>query len=242
MHTLTASELLEVWERGLTRTPAQRVLALLAAAHPDVSADELAGLPIGRRDARLLRLRERLFGPQITAVAECPACGEPVESTFGVEDLRLSDDLESDGVHLAQIEDYRASFRLPNSSDLLALTEPATAREALLARCLVQVSDAHGVPLNAASLPDDVIAGIAARMAAADPQAEIELQLACPACAHRWAALFDIASFLWKELHAWAVRTLRDVHTLARAYGWREADVLALSPTRRQIYLEFARQ
>jgi len=30
---------------------------------------------------------------------------------------------------------------------------------------------------------------------------------------------------------------LSDVHTLARAYGWRERDILTLSPTRRQFYL-----
>ncbi len=53
----------------------------------------------------------------------------------------------------------------------------------------------------------------------------------------------DIASFLWKALHAWAKLMLGDVHELARAYGWTEADILALpSPTRRQIYLELARQ
>ena len=33
------------------------------------------------------------------------------------------------------------------------------------------------------------------------------------------------------------VRFLRDVHTLASTYGWREADILALSPWRRQYYL-----
>jgi hypothetical protein len=35
---------------------------------------------------------------------------------------------------------------------------------------------------------------------------------------------------------------LYDVHALASAYGWREADVLAMSPMRRQVYLELARQ
>jgi hypothetical protein len=75
-------------------------------------------------------------------------------------------------------------------------------------------------------------------MSDADPQADVELALACPSCGHQWPAAFDIASFLWKELHAWALRTLREVHTLARSYGWREDDVLALSGTRRQLYLE----
>ena len=45
-------------------------------------------------------------------------------------------------------------------------------------------------------------------------------------------------SFLWTEIEAWAWRMLSDVHTLARAYGWGERDILALSPTRRQFYLE----
>jgi hypothetical protein len=53
--------------------------------------------------------------------------------------------------------------------------------------------------------------------------------------------VFDVADYLWQELHAWAKDVLRSVHALAVAYGWREADVLALSPTRRRIYLELAR-
>jgi hypothetical protein len=242
MGTLTASELLDVWERGLARPLPQRVLALLAAAHPEASVEDLAKLPIGRRDGHLLQLRERLFGPQLTAVTQCPTCGEQVESTFRINDIRLADGPVAGGMHSAQIDGYSASFRLPNSADLLALTDPRTARETLLARCLAEVRNANGEALTVESLPDQVVAAIAAQMAAADPQADIELRLACPACDHRWPAMFDIASFLWKELHAWALRTLRDVHSLARAYGWREADILALSPTRRQAYLDLSRQ
>ena len=49
--------------------------------------------------------------------------------------------------------------------------------------------------------------------------------------------MFDIVSFFWAEIDAWARRVLREVNVLARAYGWRESDILALSPVRRQIYL-----
>jgi hypothetical protein len=66
----------------------------------------------------------------------------------------------------------------------------------------------------------------------------VQLSLTCPDCDARWDAPLDIASFLWSEVQAWALRTLADVHTLARAYGWAEADILALSPPRRQAYLE----
>ena len=92
------------------------------------------------------------------------------------------------------------------------------------------------------SLSPEIVSAIETRMTEIDPQAEIDLALECPSCGHQWAAAFDIATFLWKELHVWALRTLRDVHSLARSYGWREADVLALSATRRQIYMELSRQ
>jgi hypothetical protein len=75
-------------------------------------------------------------------------------------------------------------------------------------------------------------------MAACDPQAEVLLDLNCPACGHGWQALFDVVAFFWAELAAQAKRLLREVHTLARAYGWREADILGMSARRRQFYLE----
>ena len=65
--------------------------------------------------------------------------------------------------------------------------------------------------------------------------------MTCPACGRFWQAAFDIASYLWSELDALAQRLLGEVHTLARAYGWREADVLSMSPWRRQFYLEMVR-
>ena len=74
-YALTAADLLNVWERGLTQSPVQRALALLAAC-ADTPVDTLAQLSIGQRDARLLTLREWAFGSQIVGVASCPGCGE----------------------------------------------------------------------------------------------------------------------------------------------------------------------
>jgi hypothetical protein len=75
-------------------------------------------------------------------------------------------------------------------------------------------------------------------MAEADPLADIQLGMTCPFCDHRWRVVFDIVSFLWTEIEAWAWRMLADVHTLAQAYGWGEREILTLSPTRRQFYLD----
>jgi hypothetical protein len=61
-----------------------------------------------------------------------------------------------------------------------------------------------------------------------------------PGLRHSWDVLFDIVSFFWAEIGAWAQRLLREVHALASAYGWREADILALSAWRRRQYLDLA--
>jgi hypothetical protein len=75
-------------------------------------------------------------------------------------------------------------------------------------------------------------------MAEADPLAEVLVDLACPACGKTFVADLDLGSFVWAELRTHARRLLREVDTLARAYGWTEAQVLALSDRRRTAYLE----
>ena len=79
---------------------------------------------------------------------------------------------------------------------------------------------------------------LAAAMAEADPQADLSLQFTCPDCHQQWEPVFDMARFVWQELHAWALRLLRDIDTLASSYHWSETDILAMSPRRRQAYLE----
>lgn len=250
MRALSASELLAVWEQGLIQQPTQQALTLLAVACAGTPPEALAELSIGQRDARLLTLREWTFGPQLVSLATCPNCGERLELTFDVADLRAptstpafySQEANQDEVEALSLSvaDYQVCFRLPNSLDLIAIAgyEDATAsRRLLLARCLLA---AHQDDQEAAvdQLPPDVIEAVVNYMAEADPQADVQLALTCPECDHQWQAAFDIVSFFWHEVNAWAYRTLHEVHTLAMAYGWPEADILAMSPWRRQFYLE----
>ena len=87
-------------------------------------------------------------------------------------------------------------------------------------------------------LSKDVVAGLIAHMAECDNQAEVILSLECPECGHCWQLIFDIVSFFWSEISAQAKRLLNEVHTMAMAYGWRETDILSMSATRKQFYLE----
>jgi hypothetical protein len=239
MRALSAAELLAAWEQGLSQTPLERALTLLRAATGE-EPDALARLSIGQRDARLLTLRELTFGPQLVSVTTCPNCGERLEMTFGVAELRAAPEAEQTDPCALSCSGYDVLFRLPNTLDLAALTsgaDVADARRVLLGRCLLSArrGDAE---VAAGHLPPEVLEAVAGRMGEADPQADIQLALVCTRCAHRWQEAFDVGLFLWGELHAWAARTLGEVHKLARAYGWREADILALSPVRRQFYLD----
>jgi hypothetical protein len=241
MHTPTPAQLLQVWERGGDPSAAARALLLLGCSCDDEAAVEaLAALPLGRRDARLLELRERLFGNAIDAVASCPQCATTVEATFGCDDLRMPEagDIAATLEHAAH--GMHVQFRLPDSRDLLALEscgDAEAARGLLLERCVL-AAQCGEQSCDARSLPQELQAQIAQAMAQADPQADLQLALRCPECGHEWQPLFDVARFLWQELHAWALHMLREVDTLAASYHWAEADILALSPRRRQAYLE----
>jgi len=240
MHALTASTLLGAWERALSQSPAQRALTLLQLVADEVSSDRLAALTIGQRDAHLLNLRESAFGSQMTGVVGCAACSQQLEVSFTVSSIRVTPPAQLSGPWMLTHAGYDVEFRLPNSEDMTAVTQdldPSANQRCLLDRCLLNVrNNGEAVPFD--ELPAELRTAVSERMGEIDPQADVQLSLDCPDCGHRWLAPLDILSYLWAEIHAWATRLLRDIHTLAFAYGWREADILELSPWRRQAYLE----
>jgi hypothetical protein len=245
MRSLSAAELLDLWERSCSQSLTAKAVSLAVAASPDSTWEEVAGLPIGRRDRFLLKVRETLFGSKFTIVTSCPQCRDPAELTFGVSDLWQESSSDSSASWTVTFNGYCIIFRLPSSADILSL--PASEkleilRERLFGLCVLEAYDTAGDAVSAESLPPPVVAAVTEAMAAADSQGEVMLNLICPACQYSWRAVFDITAFLSKEIHFWAQRTLHDVHELAHAYGWTEAEVLALSPTRRQLYLELSRQ
>ena len=240
MRSPLSAELLDVWERGLSQTPIQCALSLLVAAYPEVPSDQLVNLSMGQRDGLLLTLRERMFGSQLVSLAICPGCGDRLELTFLVSDIRTVPETEPASVLITKVEDYEVHYRLPNSLDLGAVSDQldlAAMRQQLLNRCLISIHYKNE-SLEISELPLGVVSSVLEDMAQADPQADVQLALSCPACNHQWQATFDVVSFFWTEIHAWARRLLQEVHTLASAYSWREADILAMSPQRRQLYLE----
>jgi hypothetical protein len=232
--------LLDVWEEGRTSTPVARAITLLRLAFPESSREERESMPVGRRDAALIDLRRRLFGPEIVSVATCPTCGERVEITFQTEDILVLGASDAEGPGSLEVDDFLLTYRLPASRDLLAVQGTGDVNEAsrqVLEGCLLSAVFQEA-PVSFSQLPESVIDALAARFAEEDPQADVQLSLCCPECEEKWEIVFDIASFLWTEVQAVAERLLLDVHVLASNYGWSERDILSLPAARRQFYLQ----
>ena len=244
MGQLPAAQLLETWECGLGLPPVLRTLTMLGAPRETATVEELANLTIGALDQQLLHLREQTFGGSLNGVTTCPACGEKLEMNLNIGDLYLNSKGQPPASLTLEQSGYTVEFRLPNGADLLALEREADSnrdRMRLLDRCILSAR-CETAEIPPADLTGEIVTAIAARMAEADPQADILISLHCPQCAHTWRAPLDISSFFWSELDAWAGQLLREVHAFALAYGWNEAEILSLSPTRRRIYLEMISQ
>jgi len=233
MLSLSPEKILAVWEAGRQQHELDRALTLLAAASPGRTREELAGLSIGERDARLLQLRTLVLGTSAHGFAECPQCAERVEFPVDTAPLALPKEVAAKP-HEIEVNGTCVRFRLPNSRDLAEVVAAPDARQGLrrlVERCVMEVS-----PPN--ELSSENIEALSRAMLDADPQAEVSLVLECPSCGHGWDALFDIADFFWSELAAMARRLLREIDALARAYGWSEREILSLPARRRQTYLE----
>jgi hypothetical protein len=216
MPHLSAAGTLDLWQEAEGRDPVGRSLALAAVSGRPL--DELAALPIGRRDALLLELHA---GETLDATAACPACGEQAE--FSVDTAAL----------IARAEDAKlGDGRPPDSNDVAAAAATGDAEAAervLLERCA-----------GSADLSADERAAVVAALAEADPLVEVLVDVSCPACGVEFVADLDIGAFVWAGVRARAGRLMLEVDTLARAYGWTEAEVLALGERRRAAYLELA--
>jgi hypothetical protein len=242
MRALTASELLTVWETGSPLSAPRRALLLLSTAVPDLSRDSLGQLSVGQRDDLLLQLRAAAFGPQLEATCRCPNCGEQLEMLLNTGELRSTAQHPTGELLTLDCANHSLTFRPPNAFDLVEIStmpDLSRAEAALLRRC-VHTARIGDHTLSPDELPAPVLAALSERLAEIDPAADLRFSLNCPACQHGWEETFDIVSFFWREIEAWSARLLREVHTLARSYGWSESEIVALSPARRRLYLEMA--
>jgi hypothetical protein len=241
MRALTAQEIIGVWELGQHQTPVEKALTILGRVYPDRAPESIAALSIGQRDLRLLLLRELTLGPTLESIAECPHCREGLEFSMKVRDICVDRVVEEPREFTMEADGYEITYRLLDSADQLAIAscgDLTDARDWLVRRCVKSVRLNGAAVEEGEDLPEPVIARLAEHVASSDPQAEVLLDLNCAICGHTWQVFFDVATYFVDELRSTVVKLLREVHYIARAYGWSESEILAMSDAKRKFYME----
>jgi hypothetical protein len=221
---------------------ARRASELLARC---TNLGDPGALSVGDREALLLNLHRLTFGETLECVLRCPACDQRMELAPRVSELLLPPYPSTKPLHVLQMMDadasYLVSFRLPVADDLdsaaaVASDDLRRAARGLLESC-VHAASRDGCDIAFDDLPPVVRDALAREMLRLDPQAQVELDVRCPACDHGFDLLLDVASFLLRELDHDAARLLSEVHVLASHYGWNEGEIFAIPAARRARYI-----
>ena len=231
--------MLHIWELGLNKSPIEKSLLLLAYAYPEYNLQEIAAFSIGDRDARLLNIREKLFGQVLQNSAVCPQCGQKIEWETALDSLRLQEIRETGGNKRIDLTfgEHQISFRLPNSADILHLmTDDGSdiQANALMGRCIINTPSQFK---HVENFPEDLKDTIVQKMEESDPQADVVMNISCPECRHSWNMVFDIMHYLWLEINECVIKLIQDIYLLAGNFGWAENDILDMSRFRRNMYI-----
>ncbi|MFJ8579381.1 hypothetical protein [Micromonospora sp. NPDC093277] len=222
-----AATVLRSWEAALRAPAPLRGAAVLTNLHPD--GDAVLDLPLAEVAALATTYLAEASGYHVEGVLECAGCGMLLDVR-----LRLSDLLDDPPATEGRDRGARFALRPPTPRDLAAASDDADAYGLLLRRC---VSWADGTPVDPAALgPADLDEIDGALESLAGPALPL-LRATCPDCGGAATGTVDVTDLLWRHVEIEAHALLRDVSQLAATFGWREADVLALSPYRRSAYL-----
>ena len=160
MLILPTAVLLEALEAGRDASPGERGLILLGVACSGTPTSALAEWPVGRRDAALLALFEQLFGPRLSAQADCPHCSAALEMDFPVSTIIAPVPKPPSDRFVLECAGYRVIYRLPTTGDLAAMGKQTTILDDesrmtrwLLRRCVVQVEEVNGAGSPSRPMP-----------------------------------------------------------------------------------------
>jgi len=202
-----------------------RVLAAVTrtSAGPEPEEAHIWALPVGVRTAALLRTALGEAGT-LQRVVRCRACLERSEIELPLSELPPP---PCDPLQL-EVDGEPWMLRLPSGADQrawqLAGVEPLAVAQSLL--------------LTPRELRPDLLPRLADAMHEHDPLTDFHVATQCVNCEAGILAPLDLEHIALGVLAGAQRRVLDDVHRLARAYHWSEAQILALPAWRCAAYLE----
>jgi hypothetical protein len=214
--------------------PVARSLALLGALSDD---EDWAALTVTDFEVLLLGLRQRVLGDRCDLSFSCPDCRAPVEVSFTIADF-LQDVVSTIPSWVRPLADRpgwyscgTAAFRLPTAGDQAAVAGRSDAADRMAERCI-----------EADHLPERTRGRIERAMAAMAPEVSRPLSGSCPECRTKVEAPLYVTRLVINELAREAVAVYDEIDLIARAYHWREAEILELPRQRRRAYAERIRR
>jgi hypothetical protein len=211
-------------------------VAILGKAPPESNRDLVRHLTAGDRVALLLQLRRRIFGETLECIITCPDCGNEMSLGLAVRDLlqpRLTDARTECEV---SVEGLALRIRPVTGEDLEALalaTDKESLSEMLVRACIL--SSDHALPPR---LSEKAIAEVSSKLSELDPQADLVLDLTCPACRSNFKAPFFVEDFVLREFRSRKAQLEKEVHWIALNYHWNEDEILSLPMARRKRYVD----
>jgi hypothetical protein len=200
---------------------------------PDPSGVAAADQPLGTLTRRFLAVAEAWFGPEIVAVTTCQRCGEELEVSVPVADLREASDAAAPAAEAGAADVSVRPLTLTDLADAADADDAHAASVLLATRAL-----GDRAPADDDEITPELIEAASAALERADPMASVAAAVTCPRCGAGSTPALDLGDWCWTMADAHVQRLLDEVDLLARAYGWSEASILALGSTRRAAYLE----
>lgn len=227
--------LFDHWSASAGAAAHDRLAALLRAS--GVAAETLDGETLGARNQRLIALHDEWIGGAIEAQVACSQCRLANSFLVPKAAMRALSPADPDALVRLSYQGGEIAYRVPRMADIMAVGAAADMRLAMLDRCAATGDQGPAAALDAAML-DAIEAGFDR----ADPLANIVVESLCSGCGAAIAASVNLAAFVVIDLDRLYATLLRDVDMLASAYGWGEAEILALPADRRARYVAMIAQ
>lgn len=226
MRHLEPLEVLNLLDEFAGAPALTRSSALIALCCPNVDAGSQSP---GARNARLMEIRRANLGRQMTCLMACSGCAQVLEIEIDTLDFAGVPALDCVSVEHGR---HVLAFHLPTEKEINAAARSASPLTTLVSACAMDLP--HEVQLA----DPELLNKVSAAFDAADPLGCIVIEAQCPTCGALTQPVLDPVDLVWRELSSLARRLEDDVHTLARAYGWPEREILALPDARRRRYVE----
>lgn len=205
-----------------------------AVPHPDT----VAGLCVADRQVLMRRLAVLLGRGESWLTFRCGVCGERFDFAVSHGDLPVKEAGEGYPFAYVGTSIGHCRFRVPTGTDqeaVAAVEDEADAVRALVTRCFAGFSDGDGGEAGPERFTDQDVERIEAALEAVAPEAATVVQSVCPDC----GAVQLIEVDPYTALSVQPLEELyQEIHLIASAYHWSEAEILALPLGRRRRYLQ----